>query len=298
MNGKERISRIAGWLLPAVVACCTPLAACQAQTPQGSFDQAKAAALTREQRERMDVAFFNDFVVRDMPAEMWRSGANHPRGARIRKLAEEGFELAWLAEKFYDFDRMGFRDTPDAERYWRRIRELADGGDASAQCFVWRSAPELRSNGFFKPSLDDVSSGPRYLELAAAQGQAQCSGDWGNYRYENEPAKRAELNLYGARKGCAECMARVRVFYLNGLGLPQELAKAWCWALEAEHTNDSGMYASERQSIRWVIAKSKPNETGRPEDLTQYRAGSHCSEPISTTASSTESIIEPTTGSK
>lgn len=267
------------------------LAACQAHFPADHFDYGKSAALAKEQRERMDVAFFNDFVVRDMPTELWRTGASHPRGERIRKLAEAGFELAWLAEKFYDFDRMGYKKTPDAKRYWLRIEQLADDGDASAQCFIWRAAAELTNYGFFTPPQEDVNRSALYLEQAAAQGQAQCSGDWGNYRYEKEPAKRVELNLYGARKGCAQCMSRISTAYQSGNGVPKDISKAWCWANEATRASDSRMYENDRRYLLSDIKALKPNNLGRPEDLTQYRAGSHCAESAVTTISNTKPSI-------
>lgn len=280
MNGKDFLKQFfLGVFLASVAACQAPLSA-------GQFDRTKAATLTKEGRERMDAAFFNDFVVRDMPVEMLRSGASHPRGARIRKLAEVGFEVAWLAEKFYDFDRMGYTHTPDPERYWLRIKELADGGDASAQCFIWRAAAELSDHGFFKPPQEDVDRRAIFLERAAAQGQAQCSGDWGNYRYENEAEKRAQLNLLGARRGCAECMARIAGAYKRGDGLSIDISKAWCWANEAVHNSDSVMYENNRRYLRGDIMALKPNNQGRPEDLTQYRPGSHCSEPVFTNAHS------------
>lgn len=291
MKGKNRCTKVVRKILLGVVASCLLLAGCQAQTPPDIFDHAKAAALTPERRAQMDVAFFNDFVVRDMPGGMWQSGGKHPRGARIHTLAEEGFEIAWLAEKFYDFHRFGFRDTPHAARHWDRIKELADGGDASAQCFIWLAAEELDMNGFFKPPKADVENRARHLKLAVAQGQPECTGNWGAYP-DTDQQKHAENNLYAARKGCARCMARLSTFYQHGEGLPRDLSIAWCWALEAERSNDSLTYVSYRQIVHGAIMSMKPNDMGRPEDLTQYRPGSNCTEPIITPVS----IIEPKKG--
>lgn len=289
MNGKNGLIKAVLSTLLLAVALCAPLVGCQAQTPPETFDRAKAAALTPERRSQVDVAFFNDFVARDMPGGMWESGASHPRGGRIHALAEEGFEVAWLAERLYNFHRFGYRDTPHAGYYWDRIKALADGGDASAQCFLAKSVWELREYGFFKPPKADMDKAYDYLEKAAAQGQAQCSGDWGNYRYENAPAKRAELNLDGAKKGCAECMVRVTGAYERGDDLPRDLSKAWCWILEAQRASDSVSYENRKRSLIGIIMSMKPNDTGRPEDLAQYRPGSNCTEPIAASASTIKS---------
>lgn len=266
-----------------LLALLLPLSSCKAQITSESFDHAKAATLSPERRAQMDVAFFNDFVVRDMPGGMWQSGTSHPRGARIHALAEEGFEVAWLAEQFYNFNRIGYRDTQNGQHYWNRIKELADGGDASAQCFIWFSAEELQLYGFFKPPQTDVENRAYYLKLAVAQGQPECTGSWGAYP-DKDQKKHAENNLYAAKKGCVSCQSRVRSFYLNGSGLPKDMSKAWCWALEAERNNDSLSYVGDRQIVHRAIMQTKPNDMGRPEDLIQYRPGSNCTESITVPA--------------
>lgn len=266
------------------MALLLPLASCRAQIVPENFDYAKAAALSAERRAQMDIAFFNDFVVRDMPGGMWKSGANHPRGERIHALAAEGFEVAWLAEQFYNFNRFGYRNPSKGQQYWDRIKELADGGDASAQCFIWLSAEELQLNGFFKPPETDVDSRTHYLRLAAAQGHPECTGSWGDYP-DKDQGKHAKNNLYGAEKGCARCQSRVSDFYLHGLGLPIDLTKAWCWALEAERNSDSLSYVAGRQVVHRAIMRTMPNDTGHPDDLIQYRPGTNCSEIIAVPAS-------------
>lgn len=292
MNWKNHYTEAAKWVMLTMVASCIPLAGCQAQTvPPDVFDHAKATAIAPKRQAQMDVAFFNDFVVRDMPGGMWQSGGRHPRGDRIHKLAEEGFEVAWLAERLYDFHRFGFHNTPHAGGYWNRIKELADGGDASAQCFIWLAAEELQVDSFFKPPKADVDNRAHYLQLAVAQGQAECTGSWGAYPDENL-RKHAENNLYAAKKGCARCQSRLRGFYQRGDGLPKDLAKAWCWALETVQNSDSLMYETDRRLLHSDIIQLKPDHSGRPEDLTQYRPGTHCTEQI--TAST--STIEPKKG--
>ena len=271
-----------------LLALVLPLSGCKAQMSPEGFDHAKSAALNPERRAQVDIAFFNDFVARDMPGGMWQSGVNHPRGARIHALAEEGFEVAWLAERFYNFNRFGYLDTPNGQHYWSRIKELADEGDASAQCFIWLSAEELQLDGFFKPPKADVDNRAHYLKLAVAQGQPECTGSWGAYPNKDQK-KHAENNLQAAKKGCVRCQSRVSSFYMSGLGLPKDLAKAWCWALEAERNNDSPSYVGSRQIVHRAIMQTKPNDTGHPEDLIHYRPGSNCTEPIAIPMSATES---------
>lgn len=275
--------RLAAVLLAAVTF------GCHAAPEPDTFDQSRAAALTQERRTALDVAFFNEFVVKgQMPRGMWESGAAHPGGARIHAMAEEGFEVAWLAERLFDFHRGGFpRSSPEGIHYWNRLKALAVAGDASAQCLIWRAAPELNKfGGAFVPEEDVKVARYQFVEKAAAQGHPLCSGDWGNYHYQDDPERRAELNLYGARKGCLECQFRASGYYLDGSGVQADLSKAWCWTLEAKSLSDS-VEAERYLRIRRGFITGNLRQP--LEQLTHYRPGSNCEEPLSGTVSSTQS---------
>lgn len=90
------------------VCCCVFIAGCFLEQPE-VFDQSKANTLTKEQKSQMDVDFFNVFLVRSFGRGVSASKLGSPRGDIVHGLAEQGFELAWLAEKLYDFHHL-YRD--------------------------------------------------------------------------------------------------------------------------------------------------------------------------------------------
>lgn len=249
------------------------ISACLAQPPDmPPFDAAKAKLLSPERRVQLDVAFFNEFVLKSHTTlnrpDSW------PRGERVRAMGEEGYELAYIAEQIFDFHNLGLvRKDVDYQRWWQRVVEMAEQDDPSALCLIWRSEYQLRGDyGLILPRQANEPTPDQALERAAQLGHPQCMGDWGNWRHRDEPEKRAEWNLKGARMGCVECRIRISSWYRDGLGLSKSKDLAWCWITEAWRQTDAVEVLSRIRSTTGVIW---PTLTERPR-LTIYRPNTNC----------------------
>lgn len=249
------------------------VAACTAQPPDvPPFDVESAKRMTPERRAQLEVDFFNDFVLKSHSTLNRRD--SWPRGERIRAMAKEGYELAYVTEQIFNFHDLGQkRIGVDYQRWWQRVVDLAQQDDPSALCLIWRAEPELRGDyGLIPPRPADEPTREQALERAAKLGHPQCIGDWGNWHYRMEPEKRAEWNLKGARKGCVECQTRVSLSYIPGGNLPANKSKAWCWATEAWRRTDA---VEVLGIVRAVTSSVWPTLTERPH-LTLYRLGTNC----------------------
>lgn len=240
------------------------------------YQNNKSFKITSNQRAQMDVAFFNVFVERGMSPEQYYSEKGSPRGDIVRALAENGFEMAWLAEKFYDFYHVRYRKVSNGDAYWNRIKDLANNGDASAQCFIFLSVEELYKYGDFKPTKSDVENRFIYLNKALAQKQPECLGAWGTYNQKgDENVNHAQNNLYGAEKNCAQCQSRVASFYRRGVGIEKDLSKALCWANEAVLNSDSLDYLYDLRSLKGDIS-----EDSTILNIINYKPKTQCKQPI------------------
>lgn len=252
--------------------------ACSAQPEPPPFNYEKAKALTPERRAQMDVAFFNDLVYKSSNTLSQRD--SQPRGERIHALAEEGFELAYLAEQIFNFHFMGVKRPRVNQKWWARAQQLAAAGDASASCFIWAVEPDVLDDHPEVPSATRLAA----LERAAMQGHPQCMGSWGNWHYSQDPAdpaQRAAWNLKGAEKSCLQCQSSMAFLYWKGNGVPKDLSKAWCWANEAMmQKTDALQVFSDAEDIARAIwnrndPETYPNQKERPR-LTLYQPNTHC----------------------
>src|SRR4051812_39003167 len=87
-----------------VNACAEALPTAGRARGDPAFDGAAAGQLTPARRAQLDVDFFNEFWAK---SESGPSSLPSARAARIRAMAAEGFEVAYLADRLYNFERNG-----------------------------------------------------------------------------------------------------------------------------------------------------------------------------------------------
>lgn len=258
--------------------------ACSAQPEPPPFNYEKAEALTPKRRAQMDVAFFNDLVYRNSSTRNRRD--SQPRGERIHALAEEGFELAYLAEQMFNFHYFGSkRENADLRRWWARVQQLAAEGDASALCFILVMEPAVLDKHSEVLTATQLAA----MERAAMQGHPQCMGEWsgGHWagRQNNDLVQIAAWNLKGAEKGCLRCQSRMASYFADGEGVPKDHSKAWCWITEAVRQTDSSKVdistvIGSISSIMDRIDRTDPENwvccEERPRLKVLYKPGTNC----------------------
>lgn len=261
-----------------LVACSQPDAA----VPANAERQA-ASAMPPAHKASLEVAFFNDFVVRNVQRGSTAPEGPIPRGDRIRAFAAQGLEIATLADQLFDFDNFGQpRDslllTHLTRGPWDRLRELALQGDPGAQCLFALAADDLKGRPLSVVTERDAKElAERFLDQSAEQKHPLCMAVWAQRRHPNDPVVKARAELDGAKAGCAACQMRLYLFYKEGYGLPIDLAKSYCWLQEAVRSSDEPDY---RTALDMVISsqhlRRKAGEPDLPLDL--YRPGSACTE--------------------
>ncbi|MGB7816805.1 MAG: hypothetical protein WBL28_10695 [Methylotenera sp.] len=222
-----------------------------------TFNQAAADKLTPEQYKKMDIEFFNYI---DIKGEFGANKAEQikDRTDRMTRLAEAGFEPAWLALRLYDFSDYGQpRFRKDYPVYWHQLKKLADSGNASAQCFFSLTARQYahmnelyRKKGFDMPDLptqETEETLSQYGDMAAKQGQSYCVGDSAKLAYEKgEHEKGNQLLRQCAAEGNSDCESLLAIIYKTGdIGIPKDNVKALCWFKRAyAHNQSAGTHIS------------------------------------------------------
>lgn len=256
------------------------LAAC---SPPNSLSPVNPA-VPPAQRASLEIAFFNDFVVRNEQRGAIDPQGSISRGDRVRALAAKGLEIAALADQLFDFDLYGQpRDSLWLTRLtlgpWDRLRELALQGDAGAQCLFALASHDLKGRPVSVVTEDDATRLAKlFLDQAAERKHPLCAAVWAMERFPGDPVRHARANLEGAKAGCAVCQMRLYSFYSTGHGVPIDLAKSYCWLQEAVRSSDTPSYASSLD-MAFVSQRSRRMD-GKPDlPLHFYRQGTACTEP-------------------
>jgi TPR repeat protein len=98
------------------------------------FDYEKAKQLSPEKRREYDVIFFNEVAVWNMNSNRYSQAPGAPfieRDAEFRRMAADGYLLAYVALRLLDIRRGSERTDPEAVDM---LMKAAEEGDASAMC--------------------------------------------------------------------------------------------------------------------------------------------------------------------
>lgn len=222
---------------------------------------------TGEERAKVDLSFFNELSV--------RKSAYHPDGykwryAWFKSRADEGYELAELALRLFDFPD-GVRN-PDFDREaWNRLKVLANQGDAASQCLLvyaggaWKKLSRKRRD--------------HYRMLSAEQKFPGCARHFAAMASREKRWKdliRFEINA--AKLGNHTSQLLLISAYAQGhRGFPLNIGKARCWYQIAQRPEfDTGRSSTYRARLSmWERdAKSKGLST-----WARYSPQSWCEQP-------------------
>jgi hypothetical protein len=203
-----------------------------------AFDGAAAGQLTPARRAQLDVDFFNEFWAK---SESGPSSLPSARAARIRAMAAEGFEVAYLADRLYNFERNGIPSfAPDYRAHWRRLKKLAKDGDPSAQCLFSHTAVEYRAFNLEPPTLEDMAVlAPQYRKAAALQGHAYCSWLYIAESGETDETRITQIDMRCAKAGVTVCQQSLASRYRSGRGVEKNSARGFCWLMKARSGNSA-----------------------------------------------------------
>lgn len=216
------------------------------------FDQEAAKRLTPERRRQLDIEFFNQFWYKSEGPE------TVDRIRRVRAVAEEGFETAYLAEQLYNFKSLGlpwFRS--DYQPHWERLKVLAAAGDASAQCLFSYVSWNYREFSLDPPTkYDQEVLGPRYMKAAAEQGQPYCMIVQAGKDYPHGQEKSLQRDIRCAYLGATICQDGMAARYLSGRGVPADKVKALCWGYKAKSNNSAPSIESFFRSLQSAVRET------------------------------------------
>lgn len=222
------------------------------QPPDVPFDEEAAKRLTPERRRELDIEFFNQFHYKSEGPD------TSDRERRIRAVAAEGFEVAYLAERLYNFSNGGLPwfDRFDYRPYWARLKTLAAEGDVSAQCLFYLVVRDYRYFKLDPPTTyDEKELTPKYLKAAAEQEHPYCT-PWQirkeNLNYFNY---NVETELHCARQGVHDCQEGMAARYGSGRSVQPDKVKALCWVYKAQRANSALSIKSFFQSLSYPIWK-------------------------------------------
>jgi TPR repeat protein len=224
--------------------CLNGCAEAEALAPAGeargehAFDAAAAGQLTQARRAQLDVEFFNEFWAK---SESGPSSLPSARAARIRAMAAEGFEVAYLADRLYNFERNGIPSfASDYRTHWRRLKALAKDGDPSAQCLFSHTAVEYRAFNLEPPTLDDMAVlAPQYRKAAASHGHPYCSWLSIAGSGETDETRITQIAMRCAKAGVTVCQRSLASRYRNGRGVKKDSARGFCWLTKARSRNSA-----------------------------------------------------------
>lgn len=265
------------------------------------FDYEKAKQFSPEKRREYDVVFFNEIAVWNMNSNRYSQIPGAPfieRDAEFRRMAADGYLLAYVALRLLDIKTGSERNDPEA---LAMLLKAANEGDASAMCAfsvmpLWKTIPS-----------DDerISLGKKWAEAGAALKHPAClarkgagyllHGDQGELKESKEAMPflletarqgyyRPAYMLFSLRYGKA---LRRQFDFSN----EKEFKRTLCWGRLAEqHTNWAGFdhflgllrdYAREHDRPD-LVEMSRPYDPRRvpiiqtvvkPEDCIQLEQG-------------------------
>jgi hypothetical protein len=218
---------------------------------------------------------------------------SHPFERRyqlFREMAEDGFEVAYLALLLYDIRHGdGMRRDP---RAMTRLKALAATGDLSAKCFYGRFAWRGERQDF------DWRETLPYIIDAADGGHPSCTGAFASFLRNDRPlpaqyeswtkiqrdpqarmTKALELEEWAARAGDLGSQSWLALAYQLGKHVHQDYGRARCWAALATRTSGGAAVVANKaialeNHIRWAIAR----ENYDASSIKKYREDSWCTE--------------------
>ncbi|PPD17411.1 MAG: hypothetical protein CTY18_05410 [Methylomonas sp.] len=216
-------------------------------------------------RQRLDLQLFNELSV---------NGSRPPhytverRQQLILNMAKQGFEVADLAYQLlnvkYGMSGRHFM-MPNERAAYHHLRDLAEKGDASAQCLA---AKVIARWGL------DMKDYERYVVQAANAGQPYCV--FLMSAILNPPAKywqqtpvderkSEELRILAARKGVEWVQLYLVRLYSQGIkGYELNIGKAKCWLSLAEKA-ETGAALTEKSNLMWLAQQAQEKDINVPE---------------------------------
>ena len=169
----------------------------------------------------------------------------------VKAMSDEGYELAELTLRLFNF-RVEDWDMPFDRKALRRLRVLADQGDASAQCLYAKAGRKWRKLTNKKHR--------KYVSLAAAQDHPMCLMHRGSLLRDQGRLEDA-LAMYhkAARLGNHKMQLYLVADYAKGKhGFPLDLGKANCWYEIAKRPEfDTGEAAIHSPRLNYWTRKAK-----------------------------------------
>jgi hypothetical protein len=214
------------------------------------------------ERNRIDARLFSELIVRN---NSWPT-IGKTWGAReefIKSKASDGYELAELMLRLFDFSGSHPPENkfdPDA---YKRLKSLAEQGDASSQCLYVLAAQRWK-----KFSVNSYQA-KHYVDLAAEQNQPLCLMYKAVKLFDQGAGELArELYEKSARLGNNISQSSLILKRISGgLGYSKNIGKAICWyQIATKPEFDTGRGRASRTIVFSTIHRL------RDEGLSSYRA--------------------------
>lgn len=127
--------------------------------------------LTEDQVRTLDIEFFNLFESR-----LENPGMRARRQTIHRHRPRPGLKSPWLADHLFVFDQFAIpQRDPGYEKYYARLKHLADAGNASAQCLIADLLGNYNIHHNAPPGKNIVSA-EEYRARAIDSGHPRCLG--------------------------------------------------------------------------------------------------------------------------
>ncbi|MDO8262214.1 MAG: hypothetical protein Q7T21_03205 [Gallionella sp.] len=194
-------------------------------------------------RSKYEVLLFNHLRTRgEWPLDK--------RFRSIKQMADEGFESAALALKLFDIEHSDLKRNDTSAQ--KRLEQLAEQGNPTAQClyaFYWEHYNFQDERG---------ERWRRYVTQASNHGVAHCMHLRAISLERNHLNEQINLKFEAAHKGDLYAQSGMAFYYEKGLGVEKDLAKATCWAIEAQKSNTDwgrGLY----KDMAFFYTQENPN---------------------------------------
>lgn len=203
---------------PALITSFLLLAACTVDVGVKPIPKIQDEVL----RSKYEVLLFNHLKTRgEWPMDK--------RYRSIKQMADEGFEPAALTLQLFDIEHTDLKKNDAAAQM--RLEQLAEQGNPTEQClyaFYWNYQVRNDENG---------QRWRRYVDQASDHGVAFCMY-WRSVNLEKDnPIEQMKLEFEAAHKGDLSAQSGMAFYYYKGIGVDKNLAKAACWAREAQKSN-------------------------------------------------------------
>lgn len=173
-------------------------------------------------RSEYEVLLFNHLMTRgEWPMDK--------RYRSIKQMAEKGFEPAALALKLFDIEHTDLKKSDRSAQM--RLEQLAEQGNPTAQCLYalyWEHHDLQDEKG---------ERWRRYVTQASDHGVARCMHRRAISLERGNLQEQVNLKYEAAHKGDLYAQTGMAFYYYKGVGVDKDLAKATCWAIEAQKSN-------------------------------------------------------------